>query len=211
MIDIHGIVTQLTQWHTNRQPYTHETNGTTWAAHHITQVPPLIVQLAEAEPASQGGAGRTPPGSRPAARIESLDTLTLIDLAAARWVRDLGEDDPGDTIACIKKLYGLAASAQFCGKGKPTVEDRKVICCTVHRIERDIRTWWTQARITSGWDTAAWAPNNTCPMCAERRTLRIRVDDQTAMCTGCRETWDSGTIGLLAEHVRAENGDEVAS
>jgi hypothetical protein len=207
--DIHTIVRQLCDWHTHRQPYVHTADGTTWETAHITQVPPLITQLAEANPASTGaGAGK--PASRPAANIEALDTLIHIDLAAARWVRDLGEDDHGDTIACVRKVYSLAASAHYCGRTKAVIEDRKVVCCTVHSIERDIRHWWTQARIVSGWDTAAWAPNNTCPMCGERRTLRIRPDDQTGMCTGCRETWDATNIGLLAEHVRLENGDEVA-
>jgi hypothetical protein len=218
--DIHTIIRQLCDWHTHREPYTHETNGTTWAAHHITSVPPLITQLLTANPADTGNsAGK--PASRPPTSLDALDTYTFIDLAAARWVRELGEDDPADTIACIRALYGLAASAHYCGKSKAVIEEvkdektghtrKKVVCCTVHDIERDIRHWWTQARIVSGWDTAAWAPNNTCPMCTKRRTLRIRPDDQTAMCTGCRETWDRANIGLLAEHVRQENGDEQAA
>ena len=210
MTDVHRIVTELCSWHTHRQPYTHELNGTTYDTHHTTQVPPLIDQLAEAAPASQGNSNRSTPGSRPAARIDALDTLALIDLAAARWVRDLGEDDPGTTIACIRKLYGLAASAHFCGK-KATREGRTITCCTVHKIETDLRTWWTQARIVTGHDTQAWAPNNTCPMCTERRTLRIRVDEKCALCTSCRETWDDTNLGLLAEHIRAENGEELAS
>lgn len=209
--DIHTTITQLTQWHTHRQPYTHETNGTTWDTHHVTQVPPLITQLATAEVSRSGEESGNGAKSKPTAHIEALDTLALIDKAAAKWVRDLGEDDPPNTIDCIKKLYGLAASAQFCDKGKPTLEERKIVCCNVHKIERDIRSWWTQARIVSGWDSLPWRPNNTCPQCDERRTLRIRPDDHTAMCVACRETWDAGNIGLLAEHVRLENGDEVAS
>lgn len=208
-MDVHGIVRQLTEWHTNRQPYTHELNGIAYTTAHTTKVPPLIQQLAEAEPSSQGGSQRSTPGSRPAARIDALDTLIHIDMAAARWVRELGEDDPGSTIACVRKLYGLAASAHHCGHDKATKDGRKVTCCTVHKIERDFRTWWTQARIVSGWDTAAWAPNNTCPIpeCGVRRSLRVRVDEKTAMCMECRETWDAGTIGILAEHIRAENND----
>lgn len=209
--DVHTIVTQLTRWHTNRQPYTHENNGTTWETWHVTTVPPLITQLKDAEVTKSGELTGSDAKSKPACHIEALDTLAYIDLAAAAWVRDLGEDDPGDTIACIRKLYGLARSAQFCGKGRPTVENRKATCCTVHAIERDMRSWWTQARIVSGWDTLPWRPNNTCPMCAERRSLRIRSDDKTALCVTCRETWDASNIGLLAEHVRQENGEELAS
>lgn len=210
--DIHTIVKQLTQWHVHRQPYTHELNGTTYDTHHTTEVPPLITQLAEAEVSRSGEeAGATGGKSKPTAHIEALDTLTLIDLAAARWIRDLGEDDPADTIACIRKLYSLAPSTHFCGKQKATIENRKVTCCTTHNIERDIRSWWTQARIVSGWDSLPWRPNNTCPMCSERRSLRIRSDDKTALCVTCRETWTPENLGLLAEHIRTENGEELAS
>lgn len=210
-LDMHTIVRQLTEYHTHREPFTGVTDkGTAWADVHVTQVPPLIEQLTNAKPAATKELSGAGPCSRPAANIDALDTYADIDKYASRWIRDLGEDDPLDTIACIRKLYALAASAHFCGKNKATIEDRKVTCCTVHDIERDIRRWWTQARIISGWDIAAWAPNNTCPVCEKRRTLRIRPDDQTAMCTSCRETWDQGTIGILAEHVRLENGDEVA-
>lgn len=209
MTDIHTIHRQLTQWHVNRQPYRHETNGTTWDTAHITNVPPLITQLdgADKRPAELD-LGGTHPTSKPTANLEALDTLIHIDNEAARWVRQLGHDDPGDTAACVTKLYSLAASAQFCRRDKPTIEDREAICCDVHRIERAMRRWWTQARIASGWDSSPWKPNNTCPACNERRSLRIRLDDQAGFCTNCRETWDSASIGILAEHVRTENAEE---
>jgi hypothetical protein len=211
--DIHTIHTHLTQWHQHRQPYTFEGGMSSWDTYHTTEVPPLIDQLNEAEKPSAGDLTGTTFGSRPVVSIEALDTLVHIDHEAARWVRKLGHDDPGDTIACVTKVYSLAASAEFCRRDKPVIEDRQVVCCDVHRIERDMRRWWTQARITSGWDSRAWAPNNTCPIadCGERRTLRIRVDDQTAFCVNCRETWDTATIGILAEHVRAENGEELTA
>lgn len=211
MTDIHTIVRELTETHVHREPYTFEGDMSTWDAHHATTVPSLLEQLSGDEKASTDAGTAGAPASKPPAYLDAIDTLIHIDRAAARWVRDLGEDDPGDTAACVRKLYALAASAQFCGRGKATIEDRKVTCCTVHAIERDMRRWWSQSRIVSGWDTAAWSPNNTCPMCSERRTIRIRIEDRTAMCVSCRETWEPGTIGLLAEHIRAENGDELAS
>lgn len=211
-LDVHGMVAQLTQWHTHAEIYNHLDRGT---AVHPTRVPPLITQLDEADPANTGAAFRATPASRPPISIDALDTLTHIDHESAAWVRRLGHDDPGNTIACVRKVYSLAPGERFCGRHKAVIdkETRKVICCNVHSIERDIRRWWSQARIVSGWDKPAWAPNNTCPIarCGKRRTLRIREYDQTALCTNCRETWDSSSIGLLAEHVRAENGDETAA
>jgi hypothetical protein len=228
--DIHTIHTHLTQWHQHRQPYTFEGGMSSWDTYHTTEVPPLIQQLNEAEKPSAGDLTGTTFGSRPVVSIEAIDTLSHIDWEAAKWVRKLGHDDPGDTIACVTKVYSLAASAEFCRRDNGVIgevevpvqvaEDKwetrtrkEIICCDVHRIERDMRRWWTQARITSGWDSRAWAPNNTCPIteCGERRTLRIRVDDQTAFCVNCRETWDSTSIGILAEHVRAENGEELTA
>jgi hypothetical protein len=217
MTTIHLIHKQLTQWHQHRQPYHFEGDMSSWDTHHVTNVPPLIDQLNNAQPSTTSGINGdlsgTVPTSRPAASIEALDTLIHIDNEASKWIRKLGHDDPGTTIACVRKVYALAASAQFCNHDKPTIEDRKAICCDVHRIERDMRRWWTQARIASGWDSPAWAPNNTCPVdgCGERRSLRIRVEDRTAFCTNCREVWPEGTIGILAEHIRAENGEELVS
>lgn len=212
MSDIRTIHRQLTQWHTHRQPYRFEGAMSSWDAYHETRVPPLLQQLDQADkrPAEPDQIDHTP-GSRPAANIEALDTLIHIDHEAAAWVRRLGDDDPASTIGCVNRLYALAASAAFCGHGKPTIEDRQAVCCDVHRIERDMRRWWTQARIVSGWDSLPWRPNNTCPVCGERRSLRIRPDDKAALCVGCRETWDHTNIGLLAEHVRAENGEELVS
>jgi hypothetical protein len=208
--DIHTIARQLTEWHSHREPYTYEGDMSSWDTHHTTQVPPLIVQLDDANPAN-AGSPHTTPGSRPPTSLDALDTLVHIDHEAAKWVRDLGHDDPGSTIDCVRKVYSLAASAKFCGRSTAVLENRKPVCCDTHRIERALRRWWTQARIVSGWDSPAWAPNNTCPVCDERRSLRIHVHDKSAFCTSCRETWDAESIGILAEHVRQENGDELAA
>lgn len=190
--DIHDIHEELTRQHTHRERYERTEKGTSWKQDHVTLVPALIDQLSEAQPQSQKSEGGGGFGSRPAARIEALDTLALIDHESAAWVRKLGEDDPGSTKACVSKLHGLWA-------GVDEVAQKA--------IERDMRKWWNQARIVSGWDSSAWRPDNTCPMCNERRSLRIRIWDQVALCVGCRDTWDETSIGLLAEHIRFENGD----
>jgi hypothetical protein len=67
-----------------------------------------------------------------------------------------------------------------------------------------------QARIVTGWDSPAWSPDNTCPQCGERGTLKVRLAEHIAMCKNdaCRATWDETTIGLLADHIRAESEAE---
>lgn len=196
MNDFHAQVHELVSTHAHTEPYDVETNGTTWHRRHVTLVPSLVDQLRDASPSSSGdAAGSGGYGSRPAARIEALDALAYIDLEAARWVRDLGEDDPADTAACISLLHGLWASADN---------------VTQESIELDVRRWWIHARIVSGWDDPPWRLRSSCPLCRVRGGLRIKRDASGAVCVECRGTWGGGNILLLAEHIRLENGDDEA-
>ncbi|WP_028657096.1 DUF7341 domain-containing protein [Nocardioides sp. J54] len=205
---ITDMVAQLTRPHHHAEPYTYEAGGTSYTQRHLVHAPALLDQLQHATPLTGSDHTRSGYTSRPAASIEALDTWARIDIEAARWVRDLGEDDPGDTKHCVRYLGSLLPSTETCGSNP------RPDCCARHAIERDIRRWWTQARIVSGWDTAAWKPNNTCPLCATRGSLRIRIDganDVSAMCIECRETWDIENIPLLAEHIKIENHEEDAA
>lgn len=194
-LDIHDYVEQLTQTHTHREPYQHRNGLTLQVFTHLTMVPPLIDQLDDTTDVGSKGdvGGSNGYTSRPAASLECIDTLMFIDDEAARWVRKLGEDDPGDTKACIRRVHALHAS-----------QDAK----TRADIERAIRRWWSQARITSGWDSPAWRPDNTCPVCEVRRSLRIKLADQMAYCTDCRSLWSPEEIGLLADWIRLENAED---
>lgn len=194
-MELTDYIQELTQPHTHTEPITSRINGVWHTVPHTTRVPALIHQLDYATPSGKGEEDRAGSAfeSRPAAALEALDTLVRIDLAAARWIRDMGEDDPGDTVACLRKLHGLTQSAH------PV---------TRREVERDARRWWTQARVVTGWDSPAWRPDNTCPMCDERGTLRVRLAEQIGFCTDCHETWDHASIGLLADHIRAETEAE---
>ncbi|WP_372733599.1 hypothetical protein [Nocardioides sp.] len=235
--DIHDMITQLTSTHSQREPYNLETGRwvpdpdthlerflvrSSWPTHHGVDAPALVHQLLGATPAGSGEMSGAAPTSRPAARIESIDTLMLIDDAAARWIRRLGEDDPGDlldqrtgrpipgsgTIRCLRKLHGLHPATKHCGQhhGKKT-ELTGQWCCQRHDLEHDIRDWWHQARIITGWDSPAYRPFNTCPVCEHLGGLRVNASTQSALCIECRSVWDEAQIGLLAEHIRAENGE----
>ncbi|MGH4002205.1 MAG: hypothetical protein ACRDTJ_32590 [Pseudonocardiaceae bacterium] len=153
--------------------------------------------------------------------LGEVDPIDAVDETTGMTIRGSG------AIACLTKLHGLWASATTCRRPKPTygpveswVKDRDtgswearqrkgVKCCTQHSIEHDVRRWWTQARIVSGWDSAAWRPANTCPACEQRGGLRVRLAAEAAVCIECRETWDRLTIGLLAEHIRTENFEDA--
>jgi hypothetical protein len=189
--DIHAHVTELTRTHIMGTAYATIDGTELRNAYHYVRVPALLVQLQNAAPTSTGDSGASGGGSKsqPPTHIEALDTLHHIDRAAAEWVRKLGHDDPATTIGCVIKLGSLHPSA---GNQQTA-------------IERDVRRWWTQARVVTGIDSPAWRPDNTCPLCSKRGTLRVNRDTMTGLCIDCRETWSEENIGLLAEHIKAEN------
>lgn len=205
-LDLHDLVRELCESTLNREFYMRKRKP----RYHVTLNPPLLVQLSAAstpKPSVESGAAR-PAASKPSAAIEAIDTLLRIDDQAAAWVRRLGQDDPGNTVKCVAQLGALAAGQDHCGRKTPRRdEDGRVICCTYHCIESDVRRWWSWARVVTRWDLPPWQPDNTCPLCGTRGSLRVRVVERLAVCTEdqCRETWDEATIGLLADHIRAEN------
>lgn len=201
-------VRELTAWHTHREPYEYDAEhagggSTHYVADWATQHPPLLTQLDQSiSPSGQGGeVGAGTPGSRPTANLDAIAAACDIDLAAARWVRDLGEDDPQNTIGLILKLHGLSASVHRCDRASGRAGAN---CCTYHCIEVDVRAWWVRARVLTGWDTKARKLDGTCPLCGERGTVQVRLSSGLGACTHCHETWDGETIGILAEHMRAE-------
>ena len=221
--DIHDMVNELTARHTQREPYAARRDGTTWTAQHPVDAPALVHQLLGATPSGAGSMSGTTPVSKPAARIESIDTLMLIDDEAAMWIRRLGGDVPGDvwdrrsdrpvggsgTIARIRRLHGLHASAETCTRRKGRRNDEGTWCCTAHHIEHDVRRWWHQARIITRWDSAPYRPFSTCPVCEHRGGLRINLELQAGFCVECRAVWPREQIGLLADHIRTENGSDT--
>lgn len=192
-------VRELCSPHQHREHYQVRRGQTWYGQDHVTRMPALLDQLAYAPP-MLGAETHGGYASRPAASLESVDTLVRIDLAASRWIRDLGEDDgkpngePLDTVACVRRLGALAVS-------QPAV--------TRTAITADVRRWWTWARIATGWDSPAWKPDNTCPLCGVRGSLRVKLADAIGWCNECHETWGRETIALLADHIRTENREDA--
>jgi hypothetical protein len=191
-------VRELTEQHSHAEKYSVRQGARWFPKTHHTKVPSLLNQLWSNDIPSAASEEGPRPGfaSSPAARLDALDAAVRIDLEANRWITDLGERARRtDTADTIHQLHGLSASAD------PV---------TRHAIERDVRRWWTQARIVTGWDSPAWTPDNTCPQCGERGTLKVKLADHIGMCTNdaCRVTWDEASIGLLADHIRAESSAE---
>lgn len=221
--DLHAMMAELTRRHTHREPYEYERGGTRWSRYHPSEVPALVHQLVGAAPAgSKDESGSSSAKSRPAARIEALDTVMLIDDEAGAWIDLLGGVIPADrydpandlpirgsgTVLRLLRLHGLHAGLNPCGSARGNRDELGAWCCQAHHLEHDVRRWWHQARIIAGWDSPSWRPDNTCPVCEQRRSLRINVEMQAGFCIECRTVWDSSQIGLLAEHIRTENGED---
>lgn len=240
------MVAELTRPHQHAEAYAVRVGSTTFGRRHQTRVPSLIHQLVTAQPYVQGGMS----GGYESRVLwaEGQEALASIDLEAARWVRELGEDDPGDdlrvvrrltgptgpvcngcrhrscaairrgvtlvrrpvpgsgTEACIRLLGSLLPSVDRC-KRRRGVEILDKWCCTAHDIEHDIRRWYTRARVMTGFDDRPWIPDSTCPMCGIRGALRIRLEERSAVCSKCEETWDASGYQQLAEHIRTENAE----
>lgn len=187
-------ITALTDNTRHAQPFQtprHNPDGTVTfiTQRHYTTSPPLLEQLwSAAEQSGSTEGGRRAFGSKPSARLDALDVAMRIENEVHRLLRDCRVTDSHDkyphTIDAVRHLGSLAT------------HDRDVF--------RTVRSWWSAARVVTGWDSPAWAPNSSCPLCAARGGLRIKLDLHTAVCVECHETWMPETIGLLADHIRAE-------
>lgn len=237
-LDVLDMVAELTRPHTHAEAYAVRVGETMFGRRHQTRVPSLIEQLVQSEPTTQGGLS----GGYESRVLwaEGQETVARIDHESARWVRELGEDDPGDTLQVVRRLVGPVGPVcagcrhRSCAavrrgvtlvrrpiRGSGTVACIRLLgsllpsadrckrrggkdCCTAHAIEHDIRRWYTQARVMTGFDDRAWIPDATCPNCGIRGSLRIRLEARAAVCSKCEETWDSTTYQQLGEHVRTE-------
>lgn len=164
---------------------------------HRTTSPALLVQLWGAvEQSGSAEGGQRVFASKPSARLDAIDAALDVEKGVFGWLTRLGErpDTMRDIIAGLRHIGSLAIS-----KPKPVHNE----------IEADVRSWWVRASVLTGWESPAFQPNNTCPMCGTRGSLRIRLAAHTAVCVSCRETWDPVVIGLLAEHIRRENDPDA--
>lgn len=196
-------VDALTQPRTHREPYTRRTEaGTLIHDRHVTRVASLLEQLgASVSPSGEVrlDSGHAVPGSRPTARLEAIDALMAIDVEASHLLAYTGGTDRGDIGANLRALVGRMSTLAD--------DDQAEVARTAGR-------WVSRALSVTGWEVEPFRPDNTCPLCAEKRTLRVRVVtayEVHASCVACGETWTPESIGLLAEHVRWENGEEAES
>jgi hypothetical protein len=195
-------VNQLVRSRINREDYIHITDLPDWRAEftpktHETNVPSLLDQLHSLlEPGGIGDAGRSHPASRPAFRAEAHDVLLGIDRAVQMWLRYNNLTSRHNLEGDLRQLVGATG----------TMLDH-----AVYNLSLEARQWATRARIATAWEAPARHPHNSCPLCGQYGTLRLRLDvvagTGEAMCVACDQAWDEFNIGLLAAHIRWENSD----
>lgn len=193
-------VDQLTQPRSHGEPYTRLVRGTWITERWETHSPSLLDQLAHALPGGSTDSGHSIPDSRPQAHLDALDTLLEIDTECAQLL-DLHKVPQRATVAAnVRALIGLTLNA-----------------AELSDVAGMAWGWRTRAAVITGWEMPAKQLDNTCPLCAHRGGLRVRVDvgtgTGTGFCVACRETWDEDSLWRLAWHVRQENDEleEVAS
>lgn len=184
--------------HTERFEVWDENRHKKQRTHTTTQLG-LLAQLAELMlPSSSPEPGDGVAGSRPPGRWDAVATHATITIAAVKWCWSLRLDQRETVESNIRQLVGAF----------PTMDaDAR------QAFGSDVRSWHRQAEIVAGWKSAPMDPCAPCPAlvrnpdgtsrdCGER-SLRIQLSDAFAFCASCGTEWDTSTIGLLAEAVRA--------
>jgi Zn ribbon nucleic-acid-binding protein len=162
--------------------------------------PSLLTQLRRATAGATGlsdsDAAAGTAKSKPAAHLEALDVLRRIDAQSHEYAVELDIEQPRRTRTVVPSL---------------ALEDRLLAISGKVGSEPDrrVRSWWASARLVTHWDSPPLRPHGApCPSCWETDTLRIRLDDELAVCTGCGDTWDRtghpdhGSLDMLGQHVR---------
>jgi hypothetical protein len=198
-----------------RDPDQHGTRVTTW---HRSRVPSLLDQLDDAAPGGDRAPSAAGYESKPAARIDAVDTLDTIDRGASRWLNRYDVDHGTWTTADAVRHLGVLLvridrAGHRCARSSPRIDrvSQAVTCCTWHELAREVRRWWARARIVTGWDEPAWRPDARCPVCGTLGSLGVRLRERIATCVECHEGWDPSSYQELADHVRAETLERAAA
>ena len=170
---------------------------------HAVTHPPLLDQLEAvvtgASCLSDDDAARGSFASKPAARLEVIDTLAHIDTDSLYYAVDLGLQDPPRTKTQVPVAQPMRDRLLAISGKVGDTEDARV------------KRWWTWARLATQWDQRPFQPASVpCLNCWAVKSLRIDVVHELARCTECHTAWSGpGEIGLLARHVAFCTDHEV--
>lgn len=194
---------ELTEPHTNREPYTIWTGSRhRQTRHHITTQHGLLRRLYHAaivpicagtdEPSS------SIPGSRPPLEVEALSRHDQISAAARIWCKQAGVAPRASTESNIRAVVGAFT----------LLDDTQQ-----KTLLADLRRWSGWCRVYLGLEHIAPIPGVRCPLtdCQQLGTLRINLTTSHGLCTACGATWNTDTIGVLAQHIKINRTAERMS
>jgi hypothetical protein len=196
--EIAADVKALVEPRRHTEPYKAKLPGTRkqrWYGH-VTSQPSLLDALREGGAPAGSDEGESSSGSnfesQPPGAFDCFSRLMAIEAGSAWWVsvglrqplRDGAEDN-------LRALVGLAAD--------PATRD-----VDLRDLAADVARFHRWASVLAGWERPPRALRASCPLCEKRGSLRVRVLEREGMCLHCGATWDRVTIGVLADHVRAE-------
>lgn len=159
---------------------------------HRIEHPSLVAQLEAAVAGSTAGRESSSGfESQPAANIEALNTLTVMERGARYWLEVFTGRAAEEIHHRPQEL--LVDVAEHLGRA--SAED-------LRDLDHDVLQWWAHARIVTTWDLAPIKVHAPCMNCDRRGGLQVRLDPLVAVCLYCRAAWDASTIGILGEHIR---------
>lgn len=157
--------------------------------------PPLLTQLEQWVGGTVGES--TVSGSfesKPAARLDAMDTLRTVVVESARLVSYVLHERPASTAANLRVLADHA---------------HELAPAELRDLHAIVRGWWVRARVTAGWQSQPMRPHVRCMVCDAVGTLRVVTSPQAAWCSACNSTWDEATIGILGEHIRLATAEAI--
>lgn len=203
MTDRDTLITQLaddvrllTEPREHTQPYDQWTKSRNRKfSTHVTRQPSLLAQLRVlvVSPVTEDSTGRSVPGSRTPEGAAAFDLLESITEGAAGWAAAL----TGRPRLTVRENLTAAVGA---ATGASDLH--------LKQVALDVAIWLEAVQIATGWEDRTVRPYARCPHCERLGTLRLKAGaDDRAWCVGCGAVWSraEGTIGLLADHIRAVN------
>ena len=169
---------------------------------HAVTHKPLLNQLEDAITGASAradeDAGHSSFTSKPAAHLEAVDVLAMIDRESLEYAVDLGLQAPPRTRTVVPVTPLRHRLLDISGHVGLTES-------------RPVQRWWVSARLATQWDQRPFQPNGApCLNCWHVKTLRIDVGNHLARCIECHETWDGpGPVAVLAQHVKWCTDHEV--
>lgn len=176
------------RWFTTRRTHT---------VHHASLLNQLDRAITGASSVADEDAGRSTFASKPAARVEAIDVLAMIDRESLQLAVDLELEEPPRTKTRVIPLPLVDRLAKIGG----ALGDKD---------NQAVKRWWVAARITTQWESRPFHPKGApCPKCWAVDTLRVVLSEEVARCTDCSEVWDGPAFRVLAQHVRWCTDHEV--